>query len=309
MPPVSPSLSVPVHANQLKAVDDVCATALGCTHADVIGQLLLLVVTGLLAVVVIAAVVRIRDARAAVTEERSRTATEQQAFARFAREVSRLDAMGPAIQLGPGPGATSTVSASIAPRHRGLEHVRDAYEATVLAMDHYKEEYDEPLAEHMRRELGDEVAMAVEQSQQLTPPLKRALVARAWEAAHDRERLITQLNHELEALETADEELTAVADTVDEAASRSLVGWTFTELTDEWHRLGELESRLSRLLSRRQKALQAGTNGRDPDRPSLNEYLYGPLETTYPILADATNLADCVKDVRRRVLLALTDRA
>lgn len=308
MPPAAQPLSIPVHANQLEAVDEVCRSAIGCARGDLVEQLLLLVVTGLLAIVLVAVAVHIREALPVVREERSRTATEQEAFTRFARVVSRLDAPGPAVQLGVGRGATSVVSASAAPRSRGLDAVRSAYEDTVLAMDHYEEEYGEPLAEHMRQELGEEVATAVEQNQQLTQPLQQALVARAREAAVDRERLMTQLDHELEALKAADDELTAVADAVDEAAARPLEGRDFSELTDEWHRLGELESRLRRLLSRRQEARRpTGFDG--AGAPSLNDYLYQPLETSFPVLSDAAALADRVKDVRRRVLLALTRRA
>lgn len=308
MPSFQP-LSVAVHANQLDAVDQLCASTLRCAGVRAPETLLLLAVTGLLTLVVIVAAAHVREARATVTEERSRTATERRAFTRFSREVAGLEATGPAARIGHNPGAVATVSASIAPSKRGLEPVRTAYEETVLAMDHYVEEYDEPLAEHMGRELGEELATAVEQSQQLTPPLQRALVERSRGAARDRERLMSRLDHECDALEAADDELTAVADTVDEAAARSLAGWSFSRLADEWNRLGELESRLSRLLSGRQETLQDGhVIGPSDDQPSLNAYLYDGLETTYPVLADASALADRVKDVRRRVLVELTRR-
>lgn len=310
MPSAAQPLSVPVHANQLDAVNEVCQSAIGCARGDLFEQLLLLVATGIIALVLVAVAVHIREALPLVREERSRTATEQEAFTRFARAVARLDAPGPAVQLGAGQGATSVVSASLAPQNRGLDAVRSAYEDTVLAMDHYEEEYGEPLAEHMRQELGEEVATAVEQNQQLTRPLQQALVARAREAALDRERLMTRLDHEVEALEAAEDELTAVAEAVDDARGRPLDGRSFPELTDEWHRLGELESRLRRLLSRRQEARQPiAFDDPGAGQPSLNAYLYEPLETRFPVLADATALADRVKDVRRRVLLALTRRA
>lgn len=307
---VGQPLSVPVHSNQLGAVDEVCNAALGCGQSDVIGQLLPLVVTGLAVMVVLAAAYHVREARAAVAEERSRTATERQAFQRFAREVDRIDPSPAAVQLSTAPAVTTAVAASSPRPDRGLEQVRQAYQETLLAMDHYDEEYDEPLAQHMRLELGEEVATAVEQSQQLTPPLKQALVSRANEAARERERLINRLAGEQEGLETADEELSAVAELVDEAASRSIEDWSFRELTDEWHRLGELESRLSRLLSHRQESLGAGpVDARRVDSLSLNTYLYDRLDTTFPVLSDATALAERVKVTRRNVLIALTKRA
>lgn len=308
MLPATP-LSIPVHANQLNAVDEVCTAALGCSQGDAISQLLLLVVSGLLAVVVIAVAVRIREARAAVSEERSRTATEHEAFSRFARRIARLEPSSPAFQLGPANGATAAVSAS-SPPDRALERVRTAYEESVLAMGHYEEEYDEPLAEHMGRELGEEVATAVAQSQHLTPSLQQELVQRAREAARDRERLMTSLDGELEALRAAEDELSALGDAVSEAGDRQLDGRTFPELADEWHRLGELESRLNRVANARQETLRDRTrDGRGDDAPSLNAYLYDGLESHYPVLSDTASLADRVQAIRRRVLLALTSRA
>lgn len=303
-------LSIPVHSNQLGAVDEVCAAARSCQQSDVIGQLLPLIVTGLVAVVVIAAAIRVREARATVSEEQSRTETERQAFQRFARTVSRIEPVTTTVQLGTAPAVTAAVATSTPRPDQGLERVRQAYTDTLLAMDHYEEEYDEPWAEHMRLELGEELGTAVEQSQELTPPLKQALVTRAQEAARERERLISRLAREEEALDAADEELSAVAEMVEEAATRPIEDWSFRALTDEWHRLGELESRLSRLLARRQEALgSADVVGFRSDSPSLNAYLYDHLNTRFPVLADATSLADRVKDVRRNVLLALTRRA
>lgn len=310
MSSVAQPLSVPVHANQLDAVDEVCRSSFRCAYGAALDQLVLLLITGVIAVVLFAAALRVREALPAVREERSRTATEQEAFTRFARAVTRLDTTGPTVQLNHGPGAVSAVSASVGPPHSGTAAVRSAYEGTVMAMDHYQEEYGEPLAVHMRHELGEEVATAVEQNQQLTRPLQQALVTRAREAAADRGRLINRVDHELEALEAAEDELTAVADTVDPPSDVTLSRRSFSELTDEWHRLGEHESRLRRLLSRRQETLD--TTATDPPGngpPSLQAYLYKPLDTRHPILADATDLAAHVKDVRRRVLRALTRRA
>jgi hypothetical protein len=162
MPPAAQPLSIPVHANQLDAVDEVCRSAIGCARGDLGEQLLLLVVTGLLAIVLVAAAVHIREALPLAREERSRTATEQEAFTRFARAVSRLDAPAPAVQLGVGRGATSVVSVSAAPRSRGLDAVRSAYEDTVLAMDQYEEEYgEETLAEEEIEAEWLEIGLAV----------------------------------------------------------------------------------------------------------------------------------------------------
>lgn len=304
-------LSISVHANRLDAVEEVCGPALGCAPTDVVGQLLLLVVTGLLAVFVLAAIQRVSEARTAVSEERSRTATERQAFARFARQVARLESSRSAQQLASADGvvAAATVS-SHSPPDRRLEAVRDAYQETVMGMPHYEEEYAEPLARHMREEFGEEVATAVTSGGQLTPELKQVLVERSREAAAERERLMHRLDREAEALDAADEQFTAIAADLDEAEGSSLTDFGFERLVDEWNRLGELESRLSRLLGRRQETLDANELSPLGDgRQSLHDYLYGDLDTRFPILADGAVLADRVKGARSRVLAALTARA
>lgn len=310
MAAAAPPLSISVHTSRLRAVEEVCDATLGCAQSDVLSHLLLLVVTGLLAIFVLAAIMHIREARGAVSEERSRTATEQQAFASFAREVSRIDAAGAPAQLTPATGAATAVTTAHAPSDRGLRQVREAYERTVMAMDHYEEEYDEPLARHMGEEFGEEVAAAVESGGQLTPPLKQALLQRAREAASERERLMASLDREGEALSAAADELGALTDVIDDADDRPLTDRTFRQLQDEWNRLGEVESRVSRLLARRQEELGArAVAGRRREGPTLNGYLYAALDTDFPILTDGATLVGRVKDARSRVLTALTRRA
>lgn len=302
-------LTISVHTNRLDAVDEVCDAALGCAQSELLTHLLLLVATGLLAVFVLAAIIHVREARAAVSEERSRTAAEQQAFSSFAREVSRIDAGSAPAQLTPATGAVSAVTSAQSSPDRRIQQVREAYERTVMATDHYEEEYDEPLARHMGAEFGEEVAAAVESAAELTPPLKQALLQRAREAAGERERLMTKLDHEAESLAAADDELEALADVIDDAHSRPLTDRTFQQLQDEWNRLGEVESRLSRLLARRQEELSDRAATEQGDGPSLSGYLYAPLDTTFPVLTDGATLFGRVKDARSRVLTALTRRA
>lgn len=307
----APPLSISVHTSQLEAVDEVCGAALGCGQSDVFGQLLLLVLSGLLAVFLLAAVQHVRAARSAVAEERSRTATEQHAFDRFARAVSRLDAVAPTTQVAPVEGAGTTVAAAGAPPpDRTLVAVREAYEETVMAMPHYVEEYDEPLDRHMRAEFGEEVATAVADGDRFTPALKAVLLQRARHAAADRDRLISRLDDEADELDAAAEELSRLGATIEEAAERPLNGRSYDQLVDEWHRLGEVEARLRRLLDDRQGSLDPDADARGPPyRPSLQGYLYAALDSHYPVLADGSVLADRIKTARSRVLHALTRRA
>lgn len=304
-------LKISVHAKQIDAVEEVCGPALGCAGEALIGQLLLLVITGLVAVFLLAALQRVTEARNTVAEERSRTATEREAFASFAREVARLDPSQPAYQLAEADGVVSTAAIAGSPSgDGGLEAAREAYRGTVMGMPHYEEEYAEPLARHMREEFGQEVATAVTDGGQLTPELQSVLVERAREAAQERGRLMHRLDREADALEAAEEELAAVADDLREAETAPLDDLGYDALADRWNRLHELETRIARLLAHRQEAVHSGrgsaaTNGHRP----LNEYLYAGLRTSFPVLSDGAVLADRVRGARRRVLAALTSRA
>jgi type II secretory pathway pseudopilin PulG len=204
-------LSIAVHANQLDAVEEMCTAALGCAQTDLLGQLLLLVVFGLVTVFVLAAAQQVREARSELSQERSRTATEREAFAQFARRVTGVEPSTSTYQLASTDGAVSATAVAMPPPSDGrLEAVREAYRQTVMSMRHYDEEYGEPMARHLREEFGEEVATAVADGDQLTPELKAVLVERAREAARDRERLIHRLDHEADALEAADDELHAI---------------------------------------------------------------------------------------------------
>ncbi|MDZ7701937.1 MAG: hypothetical protein U5J98_07630 [Halobacteriales archaeon] len=304
-------LSTAVHSNQLEAVEQLCGPALGCAGSDLLGQLLLLAVFGVVTVVLLAALERVQAARGAVAEERSRTATEKEAFERFARRVAGLDPSEPGVGLTTTDGGVAAVSVAGHPvTDRRLEAVREAYRETVMAMAHFEDEYDEPLARHLGQEFGEEVARAVADGDRLRPELKEVLVDRAREAARERERLMHRLDREADGLDAAGDELRAVEAAVRDAEGRSLAGTSFQELADEWNRLGELESRLSRLFSRRQEELKSRDHvAGAAERRSLQGYLYAGLETVHPVLADGAVLADRVKAARSRVLRRLTSQA
>ncbi|WP_456264523.1 DUF7260 family protein, partial [Aeromonas schubertii] len=53
----------------------------------------------------------------------------------------------------------------------GLNDVQQAYRETVMSIAHYDEEYDEPLAQNLAFEVGEELAAAIMTHSQLTPYL------------------------------------------------------------------------------------------------------------------------------------------
>lgn len=305
--------SISIHANdmQARAVEEVCRAALGCGHADVLFHLLLFFATGLLTLFVVAAIVHLREARAAVSEERSRTAAEHDAFAAFTRRIAALDAKATSAQPTTSAGPVATMTAETRPPDHSLQRVAEAYRETVMAVPHYDEDYDESLSTNMAAEFGEEVAAAVVGGSRFTPQLKRALVEASHDAKDRRRELLTGLDREAEDLDEAGETFADVDATLESMDDRPLSERSFDDLVSVWRRLGDLEDRCTRCVDRRQERIHEWSMGgpRIADAPTLHEYLYQPLAVTYPILAEGTALVERIHTARSRALGALTRRA
>lgn len=303
--------SISVHANDVGLADEVCRAAFQCGTPDALVHLVVFFATGLLTVFVLAAIIHLREARATVSEEQSRTAAEHDAFATFARRIAAIDPGSPAVQPASSSGPTATLTAEPHPPDEALEQVTAAYRETVMAVPHYDEDYDETLATNMAEEFGEEIATAVVSGSQFTQQLKQALMHGSRDAQNRRRELLSGLDREAEDLDEAMDafgEIDAAIDAVDESP---LTDRSFDGLAAIWERLGEIEDRCNRIIDRRQQRIHewSMSGPRDAAAPTLHEYLYQPLSVTYPILADGTGLADRIRTAQHRVLIALTRRA
>lgn len=266
-----------------------------------------------------AAFAYVNEARSYCREERRRVADERDAFEEFADRVAGLsptDATGP---QNAGNGGRSTDGA---PANAGgairmqtgrsadgsldpdLERVVDAYRETVTAVPHYEEEYDDTVAESLAEELGYDTAVATVSGKALSSGLQSALVTRSRRARVNRVELIDAIDEELAALDGAETRLSTIdrerRNLLDhlEGVSREV---TFDAAIDVWNRLSQLEERCDDAVESRQDQLR-GPPMETGDGPPLYEYLYNSLlETSYPVLAQFTQLADQLRVDRRRV--------
>lgn len=103
---------------------------------------------------------RVPEAVEAIREERCRTETEREAFETFAAEVQELHA---ADDLQPNVHGVDGVAFRNSPVTKGAtsESVRVLYRETVMDVDHYEEEYDEPLRTNVSAELGSDFGTAL----------------------------------------------------------------------------------------------------------------------------------------------------
>ena len=257
---------------------------------------------------VIVAVAYLFEAREALSEEKDRLLAEREAFAAFTRRVSRLAAGGlPTSQNGtvdrtrPDGGTTPVRS------------VREAYHETVMSVDHFDADYDESLKTHMAAELGTEVATAVSRHAQVSPPLKGALLEYSRQAQQRRESLLSTLDDEEDVLEDARTRLERVENALVALDDTPLPERSFSELVEVYGRLDGLERDCESVAERRQRAIHDGTTVAD-DRGdggelTLQEYLYDPLPTTYPVLASTTDLVRTIETARRRLIASMVRRA
>jgi hypothetical protein len=250
-----------------------------------------------------------RAAIGVVENDREWTTDESDAFATFTDRIADLDVTAadefqqPSTQLLVPSAHDSNIATS-------LEEVRDIYRETVMAVDHYTDIYDDTLEESLAQEFGPEVATTVLASDQLTPQLRDQLVECSQQARESRHSLLQGLKSEHSALETADEKLTRLGSDLDGiVGTRSFENWTDRELADADERLRSRRHECEQLLTDRQATLSAqrvpSTHRIDHE---FNEYLYGSLSVTYPVVSDTTSLIDTLRTAHENVEQALTTR-
>lgn len=256
------------------------------------------VVTGvvLLGLGLVVVLTYIPEARSELKEEHERVATERDAIAAFQRKVSGIEAVRSA------PTGRGAVAIGSELEDSGFERIKDAYRETVMSVPHYEEEYDEPIEANMTAELGDEMAAAVFGGRRYTQPIKRGLVSQCNEARHSREELLTVLEREQRRLTSADEELCDIVSELETEMPDLEEEHTFSELSDRWTRLGDVESRCREFLEEHSES-----RGNAPhNRSGFQEYVYQSLPTEHPVLSDGTRVFDRITECRQTVLRALT---
>lgn len=238
----------------------------------------------------------ITEARRMVRRERRRTVDEREAFDAFADAVRDIPADGP--QSGVRVGARlATPDAAGATRA-----VREAYERTVMAVPHYREEYDDTYAESLEAELGPTVAAAAT-APRLTETAKSGLVDAAMSARADRARFVEALDAEDAALRDADERLDEILAEAGELDTEPLADLRFGSLDALRARLQTLERHAEAVGADRQAALREQTD--DLSLPAcaadLPTYVYQTHESTYPVLSTVARTATVLERIREDV--------
>lgn len=251
----------------------------------------------------------VREAKPVVDEERERTEAEREAFTRFSERIARMDATH-RPPSGGGTGDGGTVVMDVGTTDTRLRAIVQAYRETVLQVDHYDEEYDQPAGEHMADEFGTEIASSVLRGRAFTPQLRDTIVEAGIEASQQRDSLVRTLSSESEALTRAERVMNEVESELDTVIDGSLHRFSFEELTDAWVHVRGLERRCEDLLRDRQHRIHHGhvVGLRTLDGKRLHRYLYRSLDAHHPVLADGSDLVDRVKTAQGRIARAISRR-
>lgn len=287
---------------QPEAITDAgCEGAIDCALAGFADHLILIAWLVLLVVIAIGSLVFLPKARKLCDRERQRTRAEYEAFDRF---LSRARNMSPNSGGAARPmnGNASLLQQTVGSAN-DLATLREAYEETVMAVSHFEEEYDETVIEHMRKELSDEIAEAVRSESSLSDPLYRSILDAASAARDRRKEFLAMLEEEAESLAHRQAELEEISTAVEDITQPLCADQSFDALQEQRDELEAYERRIEELVNDRQADRTAGRVGavRSGKSLDLQAYLYRPMEPTYPVVAEATNLLSRITVTLRRV--------
>ena len=285
----------------VERIDQFCVVPDGCVNTEPLVPLLVFLMTGLVALILVATIAHIRSAEGLLETERARTRDERDAFRAFGTRIAALE-VSEAATVGTNGGVMPRTPAT----DGQLERIKDVYRDTVMAVPHFEEEYDEPLRVNMAAEFSEEIAAAVMDGEAFTPPLKQALLQQTQGACTQRERFLGQLDREVEAIHGARDTLEGIQAEARELDTAPLHRRSFDDLRTLWDRVTRLEGACADVLADRQRGIheQAGRRGRD--EPTIQEYVYQSLPVTYPVLAAGAQLSETLGDAKRRIALAIS---
>ncbi len=172
---------------------------------------------------------------------------------------------------------------------------------TVMATDDYDAVYGDSLEDCLRAEFRPAIAQTLLSRDPITGRRRRDLLVGTAAAIEQRQAFIDHLDAEREALETYDRRLTSIRTAIAELPECAPGHVALEQLCVAWDAYEDLEHECEQLLEQRQREL------RDPDRinPAFdrahanNEYLYGHLDVTYPVLSAIADTIDRIDRNRK----------
>jgi len=297
------SVTFAIDGSSLSPIHDAVSTS---GHATTFEVLLVTFALAAVLVGVVGVLSYIRGAEGQLDRELTEVADEREAYLAFADAIDDL-------QVGQGSAAMVTPHSVQTFEERGptIEAVQSAFEETVMGVEHYEEAYGEPWIEHLGAELDADLAVTLTGQSVVNTPIKRALKQRSLEAAAKRDDLLYVLSTEESAIDEATTSLESIYERLAAMNDRPLDDLDFDELSAAYETVADLQSRTEHLSKRRQRQIHRASRNTswDSTEMTLQEYLYGSLPATYPVLSATQQLDDGLREAKRRIVRTLVATA
>jgi hypothetical protein len=243
---------------------------------------------------------RVPDAIETTWKEKEQVESEKQAFEGFAAKIRQLNATddrratahGIPLRDPAAPAADSTAT------------VRDLYRETVMSVDHYEAEYGESLQANIAAELGPDLGTAITTTDTLNQPLQRALARTSESAAYERAEFESLVESELQSLTTAKKRVRNATDTLDNVRHRDFGRRPSEGLQETIEQLQTVEQECESLIADRQAEYD---DAPEPNGVNFRDYLYAQYEWTHPVVGDALDVIETVREVEQRLLATVFD--
>lgn len=239
------------------------------------------------------------DAMTIVAEEQNRVSAEQKGFKQFVNRVAEIDTQsGEQRTQMTRPLSPTTTDSKPTPS----QQVYEIYRNTVMAIPHYEEDYGEPVAVHLRMELGDEISTALTANQSTTPQLKQALLQTGKRERDKRDMLEQDLKTESKELKKTEKRIDSIQQEVTKRQYFPSSEQTFDDLQQWVEQLTKYDQRLDRFIQQRQQNLRMISRKRQTgEKHAFQAYLYDELAVQYPILAALMTTTEKVRHARHEV--------
>lgn len=160
--------------------------------------------------------------------------------------------------------------------------------------------YGYTLAESLEEELSPSIAQVLLSKEPLIQRRRRDLLVETTAAIERREEFCAELDDERAALATFKEELSDLEEALEKLPACSPREQSLEKLLVVWEMYDTLLDQCEQLLERRQQEIQAAERNIRifGKKHARNEFLYGELDTQYPILSAIAATCDQI-DARR----------
>lgn len=246
---------------------------------------------------------RLEAASTEIRRERRRTLDEWQALQEFAariRDIETEDVTSP-------PGPPLEPRSCLDERSRGFQAVKQAYEATVMSVPHYQEEYDDGYAESVAAEFGPDVATAVHDRGRFDAWHKQVLLTATRNAIQQREDLLAAVDREVESLEAHIETVISLAEDLSDIKRRSYASCSYGQLDAYRVQLDMFEEKCESVLDARQEEIftQRRHGWLPSSQPDIATYFYQNLDAEYPIISVIADILNHICGTRARIERAM----